>query len=160
MAGRKPIPTSLKILRGNPGRRRLNALEPKPGTAIPDPPEHLTEDALVEWVRITKQLEPLGLVSFLDRAALAAYCQAYGRWACAERELKTYAEKSGMGGLLYKTKSGNVIPSPLLGAANKAMADMVRYATEFGLTPSARVRVRGEKTAQEEDPAAKYFKRA
>jgi phage terminase small subunit len=29
----------------------------------------------------------------------------------------------------------------LIGIANKAMADMVRYAAEFGMTPSARCRV-------------------
>ncbi len=46
-------------------------------------------------------------------------------------------------GLIVMTKSGNLIQNPLVGTANKAMADMVRYAAEFGMTPSARTRVSG-----------------
>jgi hypothetical protein len=30
MRGRRPKPTRLKVLTGNPGKRRLNATEPKP----------------------------------------------------------------------------------------------------------------------------------
>lgn len=50
-------------------------------------------------------------------------------------------------GLIIKTKSGNLIQNPLVGAANKAMADTVRYAAEFGMTPSARTRVTGTSDA-------------
>ena len=35
----------------------------------------------------------------------------------------------------------NVIPKPLGGTANEAVSDMVRYATEPGMTPSARFRL-------------------
>ena len=31
MAGRKPKPTALKKLEGNPGKRKLNTREPVPG---------------------------------------------------------------------------------------------------------------------------------
>jgi len=62
------------------------------------------------------------------------------------------------GGLMIKTSNGNAIQNPLVGIANKAMADMVRYAAEFGMTPSARSRIRGEEASgQTADPAAKYF---
>ena len=44
-------------------------------------------------------------------------------------------------GLMIKTTNGNAIQNPLIGTANKAARDMVRYASEFGLTPSARARV-------------------
>jgi P27 family predicted phage terminase small subunit len=43
--------------------------------------------------------------------------------------------------MVQVTKSGNIIQHTLLGVANKAAADMVRYASEFGLTPSARARL-------------------
>ncbi len=45
------------------------------------------------------------------------------------------------GGLMIKTSNGNAIQNPLVGTANKAVSDMVRYAAEFGMTPSARVRL-------------------
>jgi P27 family predicted phage terminase small subunit len=44
-------------------------------------------------------------------------------------------------GVVIQTQGGNFIQNPLLGAANKAMSDMVRYAVELGFTPSARSRV-------------------
>jgi P27 family predicted phage terminase small subunit len=47
------------------------------------------------------------------------------------------------GGLMIRTTNGNAVQNPLIGVANKAMADMVRYAAEFGMTPSARSRIQG-----------------
>ena len=44
-------------------------------------------------------------------------------------------------GLMIKTTNGNAIQNPLVGVARRAAADMVRYASEFGLTPSARARL-------------------
>jgi P27 family predicted phage terminase small subunit len=65
-------------------------------------------------------------------------------WSAAETALARMAGRDAVSdGLIVKTKSGNLIQNPLVGAANKAMADMVRYAAEFGLTPSARTRVSG-----------------
>jgi phage terminase small subunit len=49
----------------------------------------------------------LGMISHLDRAALAAYCQAYGRWAEAERKLKETP-------MLLKLPSGIIQQSPWL----------------------------------------------
>ena len=40
---------------------------------------------------------------------------------------------------MIKTSNGNAIQNPLIGTADKADSDMVRYAAEFGMTPSARV---------------------
>lgn len=57
-------------------------------------------------------------------------------------------------GLIIRTRSGNIIQNPLVGTANKAMADMVRYAAEFGLTPSARTRVAGLDATAGPDPFA------
>ena len=133
--GPKTKPTQLK---------RLNPHEPQPDVICPQAPEHLTAAARVEWDRIVVELMALQLVSNLDRGALGAYCQAYGRWSAAETALARMAERDTVTeGLIVKTKSGNLIQNPLVGAANKAMADMVRYAAEFGLTPSARSRVAG-----------------
>jgi phage terminase small subunit len=81
-SGRKPKPTSLKVLQGNPGKRPLNENEPKPPPRLPRSPEHLSEEAKKEWRRAGKFLFQLGLVSDIDRAAFAAYCQA---WAGGSR---------------------------------------------------------------------------
>jgi len=143
--GVKPTPTNIKLLMDNPGNRGIPSREPKPRSRNPSPPAHLNEDAAAEWNRVKDELAAIGILSGLDRAALGAYCQAYGRWAQAEKALAKMSNSAD--GLIIKTVSGNMIQNPLVGVANKAMSDMVRYAVEFGMTPSARVRV----TAIDED---------
>jgi phage terminase small subunit len=44
-----------------------------------------------------------------------------------------------------------------VGTANKAAADMMRYAAEFGMTPSARSRISAEPPEESEDPADRFF---
>ncbi|MCA0871456.1 phage terminase small subunit P27 family [Seohaeicola saemankumensis] len=140
--GPKTKPTQLKVLAGTARKHRLNENEPRPEVAEPDPPEHLDGTARAEWERVIGQMVRLGIMSDLDRAPLAAYCQAYGRWVAAEAALARMAARDPLtGGLMIRTTSGNAIQNPLVGAANKAMADMVRYAAEFGLTPSSRTQV-------------------
>lgn len=144
--GRKPKPTHLKLVTGNPGRRKLPTNEAKPKAALPKAPIELMADAKVEWRRISKHLFALGLLSDIDRGALAACCQSYGRWISAERLIAELAKRDPVfKGLMIKTKNGNMIQNPLVGTANKAMADYVRYCVEFGMTPSARSRIQVEK---------------
>lgn len=158
--GRKPTPTHLKLIKGNPGRRALNELEAKPNLELPTPPPELTDDAKVEWGRISEELYRVGLLSKIDRGALAACCQAYGRAMMAERALARMAAADPVtNGLLIKTTNGNAIQNPLIGTARRAWADYVRYANEFGMTPSARSRVNANPPSggQSQNGAKKYF---
>ena len=50
-AGRKPKPTAMKELEGNPGKRKLNKKEPIPGKGMPDCPKWLLPDAQEEGKR-------------------------------------------------------------------------------------------------------------
>ena len=153
--GPKPKPTRLKVLSGTARPHRLNPAEPAIVPAVPEAPDHLSPPARTEWDRVTGEMAELGILSSLDRGALAAYAQAYGRWVSAEEALQAMAGKDAVtAGLVIRTKSGNVIQNPLVGAANKAMADMVRYAAEFGMTPSARTRVSASGLDDADDPFA------
>jgi P27 family predicted phage terminase small subunit len=125
----------LKLLNGNPGRRRLNAGEPKPPSAVPSPPAHLNAAARREWRRMAPLLASLGLLSRLDRAALAAYCATYARWAASEAAIA----KSGT--IVAAPKSGTPMVNPYLGVAERALDRMAKLLTEFGLTPSSRARI-------------------
>lgn len=157
--GRKPKPTMLKLVTGNPGKRPLPKSEAVVALAEPTPPSFLCDDAKVEWGRVCSALYSAGLMTELDRAALGAYCAAYGRWAQAERAINRMAAKDELNAaLMIKTTSGNAIQNPLVGIANKAKADMVRYATEFGMTPSARSRVEANPPdGEKENSTAKFF---
>lgn len=156
--GRKPKPTALKLVTGNPGKRALPKKEAKIAPAEPTPPAFLCDDAKVEWGRVVSILFGAGLMTELDRAALAAYAAAYGRWAQAERAINRMAAKDELNAaLMIKTSNGNAIQNPLVGIANKAKADMVRYAAEFGMTPSARSRVDATPNDQTKDDQYKEF---
>lgn len=142
MSGPPPKPTALKLIEGNPGRRPLNKNEPKPPIARPAAPAFLTGHAAGEWARIVDRLADVGLMTDIDVATLAAYCQAYGRWVQAEEALAVFAARDPVNhGLIIKTSNGNAIQSPLVGAANTAMQLMHKFAVEFGMTPAARSRL-------------------
>ena len=132
--GRKPKPTALKRAQGNPGKRALNHAEPQPPEGLPSCPPHLSDVARQEWDRVAQVLHDMGVFTVVDRAGLAAYCQAYGRWVEAE-------EKLARGPALIKTPSGHVQQSPWMGIANKQLELMGRYMAEFGMTPASRTRV-------------------
>ena len=110
-------------------------------------------------MRISKELHELGILSKLDRAALAALCEAWARWRKATEVLQKQADEDqdGTGGLLIKTAMGNVIQNPIVGIINKSAADIIRISSEFGMTPAARSRVNGNPDATEKDKAKSYF---
>ena len=141
--GPRPIPTHLRLLRGNPSHRPIRDDEPKP--VIPDncpkPPSFVTGYAADEWARVGPELYRLGLLTVIDIAPLASYCMAYGRWRTAEETItRVAAGDHAMHGLLIK-RENSVGINPLVNVARKAAGDMVRYAAEFGLTPAARSRI-------------------
>ena len=71
-AGRKPKPTALKKLEGNPGKRKLNTKEPVPGKGMPDCPKWLLPVAKEEWnVGGKVNLPPHGKEFF--RAAVSTF---------------------------------------------------------------------------------------
>ena len=74
--GRKPKPTAMKELEGNPGKHPLNTSEPKPNKKAPACPKWLEPEAKKEWRRLAKQMEAIGILTEVDMAAFAGYCQA------------------------------------------------------------------------------------
>jgi P27 family predicted phage terminase small subunit len=151
MRGRKPLPSNVVRLRGNPGKRRLNDAEPRPGPATPTCPAYLGAEARKEWKRLSKELASLGLLTRLDRGLLAAYCQAHALWVEAVASIERY-------GTMVKSPNGYPMPSPYVAVANRQVDIMVRIAAEFGLTPSSRTRIRvGD--GSPDDPFAAFLER-
>lgn len=134
MRGRRPTPTRLKMLTGNPGKRPLNEDEPRPDANIPECPPELGPVARSEWDRLVDELAALRLLTNLDRAALAAYCGAYALWAEATAQIEKY-------GAMIKSPTGFPIQSPYLAIANRQAEIMMRIASEFGFTPASRSRI-------------------
>lgn len=156
--GKNAVPTALKLIRGNPGKKKLNDREAKIPRAAPEPPEFLNVDGKQEWERICSMLANVGLMTSADRGALGAYCQAYGVWAQAERAINKLQDENELNGLLMRTSNGNIVQHVLVGVARRARLDVVRYACEFGMTPAARSRVHVNHDGEEEPVGIeKYF---
>ena len=139
------MPTNLRLLRGNPGRRPLNPSEARPAVKLPSPPAHLSKEAKKEWRRTGRFLLEMGLISELDRPAFAAFCTAWARWVEAEEALQTH-------GILIKSPGGYPMQSPYLAVANKAMEQVRSLLSEFGMSPASRSRVTANPAPAEEDP--------
>jgi P27 family predicted phage terminase small subunit len=141
MRGRKPKAIHLRLLQGNRENRAIGT-EPEFELKLPAAPDYLGADAREEWERLAEEVWRLGLLRTADVKAFEAYCVAYGRAMQAERALRVMTDMDPQtSGLIIKTHHGNIIQNPLVGTANQAWRDMVRYAVEFGLTPSARARI-------------------
>ena len=142
MAGRKPLPTQLKLVKGTARPHRMNPDEPKPVVATPPPPDHLDEATAAKFTEMAELLARHGVMTELDVGALARYVVIWRRWLEAEAEVKRR-------GPVVKTVGGNIIQNPLVGIANKSLELMHKYLTEFGMSPSSRTRVSAKKKTGE-----------
>jgi P27 family predicted phage terminase small subunit len=144
MKGPRPMPTHLKLLRGNPGKRRLPRGEPQPSLppAPPPPPEHLTGYAREEWERLATELFRLKLLTVADIQVFTLYCAAYGTWRSArERFLEMQNRDPVMAGFVVKTRHGTTVQNPIFLSMRQAGNDLLRCAAEFGFSPAARSRI-------------------
>jgi P27 family predicted phage terminase small subunit len=132
--GRKPTPTAIKKLEGNPGKRPLNDKEPKPERKAPPCPKWLDKEAKREWKRLASKMEMMGVLTEVDMAAFAGYCQSYARW----RENEEFISKNGS---LVRTPSGYWQQVPQVSMAQQYLKQMGRFAEQFGLTPASRSRI-------------------
>ena len=144
MRGRKPKPTKLKLVAGNPGKRKINTKEPKPMNVAPRQPAEMNADEKKVWKYITEELGHMGILASSDQGVIAAYCH----WAALSIKAKRLLNKLGESGKdpeIITTKSGNIIQNPWLGIANRANHEIVKVAAQLGLDPTARTRLEVEK---------------
>lgn len=154
--GRKPKPTALKILEGNPGKQKLNKNEPIPPTAEIRCPKWLLPEAKKEWKRLASSLKAMGVLTPVDITAFAGYCQAYARWREAEEFITQH-------GSIFKTPSGYVQQVPQVSIAQQNLKIMQSFCTEFGMTPACRSRIVAADTTgavDSDDPMEKLLKGA
>ncbi len=139
MRGRKPKPTALRVIEGNPGKRPLNTEEPKPGP-LGAPPADLAGVALDKWHELAGLWRLV--VTAADRDQLAEYCRLEARRVEAE-------EKVREDGAVAYTAGGAPVQSAWLIILNKCREDMRKIAVEFGGTPASRARVKSNGEPEE-----------
>ncbi len=157
--GPSPKPTALRILQGNPGKLKLNSLEPQPAMAAPDlpPPAWMTEKAREVWTRLRPDLPWLAVV---DVPIFSAYCMTFAKWRGAEDFLEAHGltfeireapiDKEKLGKIKF------VQQRPEVAIAQKSLLMLCKLGGELGLSPAARTRIRLE---PEKTPANKNSER-
>lgn len=145
MRGRKPKPTAKKIVEGNPGKRKLNKREPKPKISTnmrpaTPPVAGALYRAEIEAAckafadKYLPQLQALSIITDLDLAAFELMSVHYA----AAWEAAGIIERDG---LLVVDKFGQAHKHPALQVLRDNSAAFRAYAAEFGMSPSARVRI-------------------
>jgi P27 family predicted phage terminase small subunit len=155
MAGRRPKPTVLKLVTGNPGKRAINKKEPKPKREIPSCPAHLHDSGKVAWGRLSVLLDRMGVLTEADAFTLERLCDCYTDiLECRmliERDGRTYTSTDHSQNTLIKA-------NPAVAQLRAADAQFKSYLVEFGLTPAARSKVHAEPNDEEtKDPLSKFF---
>ena len=128
MGERGPLPVPY-ARRRNP--RRVNGRVVTIGQ--PAMPDDLPPEAEAEWRRVVPELEEIGVLASIDRAALIRYCCAWADWV----ELQDLIQKSGK---LIKGQKGNLVRNPLLLARSDVEATLSDLGKQLGLSPGARLR--------------------
>ena len=149
--GRKSIPTKIIELRGGTAHthKKPRDQEPQPPVKMPSCPKHLDKEARKEWRRTGKILNSIGLLSDLDRAVLAGYCQWWSEYVSstikAHEMGPVYVEGQ------KKDKDGNILKpgipkiNPHVRLAREAYDRYMKAGVLLGLSPSARASLKVEK---------------
>ena len=146
-SGKRPNPTKLQQLRGNPGRRRLPVDEPQPAAApveFDQVPEEFadTPAAAAEWSRVVPLLRQAGIISSVERHTLIALCQ---QWAIYQRATKAFWHD----GALLVGKNGVPYLNRNFQVQSVALEAWRRLASELGMSPGSRARLTRLKAADQ-----------
>jgi len=141
--GRKSTPSRILELRGGTSHshKKPRDQEPQPPESMPDIPDHLDKEARKEWKRCGDILQSVGLMTELDMAVFAGYCDSFSQWGKATKEV----QKMGM---VYKKTDGTPGLNPYLRVAREAYQRMMQAAVLLGLSPSSRASLKVEKPKQ------------
>ena len=142
MRGRKPLPTALHQLHGDPsflGREQLKsraALDP-PADAL-DPPADFNEQQSAIW-RDAVASAPPGVLRHIDTSVLRAWAIAH------DTHIRATAAVTSEELLISPSPDpaypGPRVPNPAISVLNRQAAILTRCAVELGFSPTSRPRL-------------------
>lgn len=142
--GPAPEPTALLKLKGSKRVTRAREETEAAGPAgIPRKPAWLDRVAKTCWDQLVPLLSEMGVLTLIDVKALERYCRFYSRWRRAEKVI----EEEGETFPIRDKKTGEISyvqQRPEVAIANQLAIRLARLEQEFGMTPSARTRIRIE----------------
>ena len=112
-----------------------NKVEPNVKIELPEAPSFLCAVAKKEWATRGEELLAAGLMSKIDFAAFAFYCDSFAKWQQLNKKLKKKTEN-----IVQERKETQVQRVNLLStAAEKYKDSCLKFLKEFGMTPRSRV---------------------
>lgn len=133
-SGRRPKPTSLTILRGNPSHKKLNENEPVPPSGEVTKPEGLSVGAAHVWDKLAPICLAMGTLTTADVVVFTRMCELEASWDLNTSHKGTEA------------------------FSQRAELDLARelrpYSALFGLEPVSRARISIPK--KEAEPVSKW----
>lgn len=131
--GPQPKPTMLKVLDGNPGKRRIPD-EPKPTTPLAVPAViKKTKGAEREWKRVVASM-PDGFFADADAPVLTTYCLS---WCLYNKAIETIEAE----GMFAKGSTGQEVLHPAVTAVQKQAEQIIKTSDRLGMSPAARSRL-------------------
>jgi len=164
MKGRKPVPTNLKLIRGNPGRRPID-LENEPQPEIPArppaPPAYLPGMAKKIWREVAPSLHMTGRLTVDDGPLLAALCLELAQWRESVKQMSELARgKNPLAGVITKTADGSGLMFTILQKLkNRTLQNILPIAALFGMSPAERARLKIAPPEEKQSAADKFRSR-
>lgn len=136
MGRRGPPPTPTPILkRRGSWRAKARGAEPSAPPGRPPCPACLTGGARHAWQQLAPQLEGMGVLTQVDGAALARYCQMWDQW---RRYQKVLAKEGDITKAVDANGNEQLRLRPEVAESRRLSMELLRLEKEFGLTPAAR----------------------
>lgn len=155
-SGRRPKPTALKVLQGNPGKRKLNQGEPKPPEGEVTVPETLSGVAKVVWGELAPVALAMGTLTTADVAAFGTLCEL----EATRREASAEKDRKGFSPFLLTTmvdsagnEHQNIKQHPAITLERNTAAALRPYYEKFGLEPVGRARI---SVPKRDEPVSKW----
>ena len=148
--GRTPEPIGLKILKGRSATKDI-AGRPIPTPppferGIPDCPAWLSPGAKDVWEAYAPMLDDVASIKLADGLIFAALCETAASYSAAAVQ-----GVWKQGDVLINPKTGCAHRNPLVGVAEAARRDLLKLATQFGLTPAAEIALAQPRKADDDD---------
>ena len=144
MASPHPLSIEDKTARGNPGKRALHEDQaPKLNKLfeLPPAPKYLGEYGIKEWNRTGPLLVAAKMLTESDLPAFQAYCMNIDLLIQAQLDIQA----NGMQVMGHR----GWVRNPAIAAFGQASTAIRGFVSEFGLSPSARSRIRIPKDEQD-----------
>lgn len=123
-----------------------------PLTTLPEAPEDLPYEAIVEWSAQGRLLIEAKRLTAVDLPALASYCRAHAQVVRAQKAINAEAKRAPtLGGLVVRERNAktgvNVLrQAPWQKIQHDAMRICMMFLREFGMTPVSQSNVTGSTT--------------